>query len=81
MLADRSDITEELVRLESHLAAIAGGLRDPGPVGKRIEFLLQEVHRELNTVGSKAGDRLIGSLVLVAKGEAEKLREQVQNVE
>jgi len=81
MLAERSDITEELVRLESHLAALAGALRDPGPVGKRIEFLLQEVHRELNTVGSKGGDRLIGSLVLVAKAEAEKLREQVQNVE
>ena len=81
VLAERSDITEELVRLDAHLAALAGALREPGPVGKRIEFLLQEVHRELNTVGSKAADRLIGSLVLVAKGEAEKLREQVQNVE
>jgi len=81
VLADRSDITEELVRLESHLAALTAALRDPAPVGKRVEFLLQEIHRELNTVGSKAGDRLIGSLVLVAKGEAEKLREQVQNVE
>ncbi|TMA48938.1 MAG: DUF1732 domain-containing protein [Deltaproteobacteria bacterium] len=52
-----------------------------GPVGKRIEFLLQEVHRELTTTGAKAGDLAIGELVLAAKAEAEKLREQVQNVE
>jgi len=80
-LADRSDITEELVRLESHLGALATGLREAGPVGKRIEFLLQEIHRELNTTGAKAGDLEITDLVLAAKGELEKLREQVQNVE
>jgi uncharacterized protein (TIGR00255 family) len=81
VLADRSDVTEELVRLESHLAALASALRERGPVGKRIEFLLQEIHRELNTTGSKAGDATITDLVLAAKGEVEKLREQVQNVE
>jgi uncharacterized protein (TIGR00255 family) len=81
MLADRSDITEELVRLESHLAALRAALRERGPVGKRIEFLLQEIHRELNTTGAKAGDLTIGKVVLEAKGEVEKLREQVQNVE
>jgi uncharacterized protein (TIGR00255 family) len=81
MLADRTDVTEELVRLEAHLAALAGALRAADPAGKRIEFLLQEIHRELNTTGSKAGDRAITDLVLGAKGELEKLREQVQNVE
>jgi len=81
MLAERGDITEELVRLESHLAALATALGERGPVGKRIDFLVQEVHRELNTTGAKAGDLAITDLVLAAKGELEKLREQVQNVE
>src|SRR5947199_246975 len=80
-LADRSDVTEELVRLEAHLGALATTLRDRGPVGKRIEFLLQEIQRELNTTGAKAGDREITDRVLGAKAEVEKLREQVQNVE
>ena len=81
LLAERSDLTEELVRLESHLAALAAALRTTGPVGKRIEFLLQEVHRELNTTGAKAQDLALGAAVLEARGEVEKLREQVQNVE
>src|SRR5216117_769531 len=81
MLAERSDVTEELVRLEAHLGALATTLRDRGPVGKRIEFLLQEIQRELNTTGAKAGDREITDRVLGAKAEVEKLREQVQNVE
>ena len=81
VLAERSDVTEELVRLEGHLAALAAALGERGSLGKRIEFLLQEIHRELNTTGSKAGDRHIVDLVLAAKGEVEKLREQVQNVE
>jgi uncharacterized protein (TIGR00255 family) len=81
VLAERSDVTEELVRLEGHLGALATALGERGPVGKRVEFLLQEVHRELNTTGAKAGDRRIVDLVLAAKGEVEKLREQVQNVE
>ncbi len=80
-LADRSDVTEELVRLASHLGAVGVALRQARPVGKRVEFLLQEVHRELNTTGAKAGDLTINDLVLTAKGEVEKLREQVQNVE
>ena len=81
VLADRSDVTEEIVRLEGHLAGLAATLRERGPLGKRVDFLLQEIHRELNTTGSKAGDRGITDLVLVAKAEVEKLREQVQNVE
>ena len=80
-LAERSDVTEELVRLEAHLAALAAALAAPGSVGKRIEFLLQEVQRELNTTSAKAGEPHIVDLALVAKGEVERLREQVQNVE
>jgi uncharacterized protein (TIGR00255 family) len=80
-LAERSDVTEELVRLEAHLAALGAALRAPGAVGKRIEFLLQEIQRELNTTGAKAGDPRIVDLALEAKGEVERLREQVQNVE
>jgi uncharacterized protein (TIGR00255 family) len=80
-LAERSDVTEEGVRLEAHLAALAAALAAPGAVGKRIEFLLQEVQRELNTTSAKAGDPRIVDLALVAKGEVERLREQVPNVE
>jgi uncharacterized protein (TIGR00255 family) len=81
MLAQRGDITEELVRLQSHLQALTELLRTHGPVGKRIDFLLQEVQREVNTIGSKADDVMIRHLVVSAKEEVEKLREQVQNIE
>ena len=80
-LAQRGDITEELVRLESHLEALSGHFRSADPVGKRIDFLLQEVQREVNTIGSKADDVEVRHLVVAAKEEVEKLREQVQNVE
>jgi uncharacterized protein (TIGR00255 family) len=80
-LAQKSDITEELVRLHSHLEALAELLRTHAPVGKRIDFLLQEVQREINTIGAKADDVTIRHLVVEAKEEVEKLREQVQNVE
>jgi uncharacterized protein (TIGR00255 family) len=81
LLVERGDVTEELVRLDSHLAALRAALGARGPVGKRIEFLLQEIGREINTTGAKAGDVAVAELVLGAKGELEKLREQVQNVE
>src|SRR5579875_2028464 len=81
LLAERGDFTEELVRLEGHLDGLAAALRAAGPVGKRIDFLLQEIHRELTTAGAKAQDLAIGTLVLEARAEVEKLREQVQNVE
>src|SRR5262249_60476773 len=80
-VADRGDVTEELVRLESHLAALAAALRGNAAAGKRVEFLLQEILRELNTTGAKAADTQTAAWVLEAKGEVEKLREQVQNVE
>jgi len=80
-LVERGDVTEELVRLESHLAALGEALRGSASAGKRIEFLLQEILRELNTTGAKAADAETSGWVLEAKGEVEKLREQVQNVE
>jgi uncharacterized protein (TIGR00255 family) len=80
-LADRGDVTEEVVRLESHLGALATALRSRAAVGKQVEFLLQEILRELNTTGAKAADVQTSAWVLEAKGEVEKLREQVQNVE
>ncbi len=81
VLADRSDVTEELVRLASHLGALRQLLAGAEPAGKQIEFLLQEVHREINTIGSKVNDLRVTRLVVEAKGEGERLREQVQNVE
>jgi uncharacterized protein (TIGR00255 family) len=80
-LAERGDVTEELVRLDSHLGALAAALRDGAAVGKRVEFLLQEILRELNTTGAKVADVQTSEWVLAGKAEVEKLREQVQNVE
>ncbi|MCC6848925.1 MAG: YicC family protein [Deltaproteobacteria bacterium] len=80
-LAERSDVTEELVRLRSHLEELRTLLAAGGAVGKQIEFLLQETHREINTVGSKVNQLEVTRLVVEAKGEVERLREQVQNVE
>jgi len=78
---DRSDISEELARLGSHLQALGDLLGEQAPIGKRFEFLLQETLREVNTIGSKANHLPITKQVLSAKGELEKLREQIQNVE
>jgi uncharacterized protein (TIGR00255 family) len=81
LLADRADITEEVVRLGSHLAGFRRLLDSPEPVGRRLDFLLQEMGREVNTMGSKAQDLGVTGLVLDMKAELEKLREQVQNIE
>jgi uncharacterized protein (TIGR00255 family) len=81
MLADRTDVTEELTRLRSHLAQFNGALKDGGEVSKRLTYLLQEMHREASTMGSKASDTEIIQHVVVLKEETEKLREQVQNLE
>lgn len=80
-LAERADVTEELTRLRSHLAQIAALVAADGPVGRKLEFLLQEVHREVNTMGSKSADLTITRAVLDLKAELEKLREQVANIE
>jgi len=80
-LAERSDVTEEIVRLKSHLGALRELVDGDEGVGKRIDFLLQEVQREVNTVASKSSDLELTHLAVEAKGEVEKIREQVQNVE
>ncbi|MEO8440558.1 MAG: YicC/YloC family endoribonuclease [Spartobacteria bacterium] len=79
--ADRSDVSEELTRLESHLAQFAHHLRKDEPVGRTLEFITQEISRELNTLGAKAGDAEISRLVVSCKSEVEKIREQIQNLE
>jgi uncharacterized protein (TIGR00255 family) len=79
--ADRSDISEELTRLESHLAQFAHHLRKSEPVGRTLEFITQEIFREVNTLGSKANDATISQLVVGLKAELEKIREQIQNLE
>jgi len=81
LFADRADISEELSRLRAHLEALRETLRGGDEAGRKIEFLLQEVQRETNTLGSKASDSRISALVIEMKGEIEKIREQVQNVE
>jgi uncharacterized protein (TIGR00255 family) len=81
LLADRRDLSEELTRLASHLDQFQETLKAPGPVGRKQEFLLQEMLREANTIGSKAADLLITQAVLEIKGALERLREQVQNIE
>ena len=80
-LADRSDISEELARLRSHLDQFRETVENGGEIGKRLDFLLQELNREANTVLSKSTAITIKDAALVIKGEVEKLREQVQNVE
>jgi uncharacterized protein (TIGR00255 family) len=80
-LADRSDISEEIGRLKSHLEQFRETIESEGEVGKRLDFLLQELNREANTVLSKSTDMAIKEAALSIKGEVEKLREQVQNVE
>lgn len=80
-LADRSDVSEEMVRLRSHLTQFREALDAPGETGKMLDFLLQELNREANTTLSKSTDLSIKEAGLGIKGEVEKLREQVQNVE
>ncbi len=79
--ADRSDITEEVVRLRSHLDKAGNMIADGGSVGRSLEFLLQEMHREINTIGAKAKVVVIGDTVVELKSELERVREQVQNIE
>jgi uncharacterized protein (TIGR00255 family) len=81
ILADRTDVSEELVRLASHLSQFEGLCREAGPVGRKLDFLLQELNREINTIGSKAQSTEVAALVVEAKATLEKMREQAQNVE
>jgi len=79
--AERMDCTEECVRLRSHLDQMESMLKAGGPVGRKLNFLTQEMNREANTIGSKAGDVSIAEKVIVLKEEIEIIREQIQNIE
>lgn len=81
ILADKADVTEELVRLESHLTQLDATVLLDEPVGRKLDFLMQELNREVNTIGSKANDAAVTSIVVQMKAELEKMREQVQNIE
>lgn len=81
LFADRCDVSEEMTRLESHLNQFEAICDKSEPVGRTLDFLCQEIFRELNTTGSKANDAELAQLVVTAKTELEKIREQVQNIE
>ena len=81
LLADKTDITEEIVRFSSHVVQLKNTLTDENPIGRKVDFILQEMNREVNTIGSKAMDSNITEFVVQLKCELEKIREQVQNVE
>ncbi len=80
-LADKLDVTEELTRLKSHLSQFQGYLASGGPQGRKLGFLVQEIHRELNTIGAKSAEAAAAQWVVEAKAELEKIREQIQNLE
>jgi uncharacterized protein (TIGR00255 family) len=79
--AERCDYTEEVTRLRSHLAQCERMLKTHGAVGRPLDFLLQEMNREINTIGSKANDAEVALAVVAVKSDLEKLREQIQNLE
>lgn len=81
LYADKCSIDEELVRLHSHLRQLAEILRTDEPIGKKLDFLIQEINREINTIGSKANDLELVNRVVAMKSELEKVREQIQNLE
>lgn len=81
LFADKASIDEEISRLHSHIAQLRSLLADPEPAGRKLDFVVQEMNREFNTIGSKANDGELTKLVLTGKAEIEKIREQVQNIE
>jgi len=81
IMADKSDVTEETVRLDSHIKQFEELLNMEGPVGRKLDFLIQEMNREVNTIGSKSGDSELSRGVVDMKAEIERIREQVQNIE
>ena len=80
-MAERLDVSEELVRLRTHLDHFRGLLDAGVPVGRKLDFVIQEIGREINTIGSKAQDATVATQVIEGKAELEKIREQAQNVE
>ena len=81
LLAERTDVAEELTRLEAHLQAFDRLLSAPEVIGRKSEFLVQEINREVNTIASKSNDAIISQQVIDVKSEIERIREQVQNIE
>ena len=81
LFADRCSIDEEIVRLESHISQLRNILNEGEAVGRKLDFLVQELNREVNTIGSKANDLFITKNVVEMKSELEKIREQIQNIE
>ncbi len=81
ILADRYDVTEEIARFDTHLEHLEQMLRQGGALGRKVDFLLQEINREANTLAAKCAEARVSALVVEAKSELEKLREQVQNIE
>lgn len=81
VFADKADISEEVLRIKSHIAQFRDAMLDEEPVGRKLDFLVQELNREANTIGSKANDSKISSIVVHSKSLIEKLKEQVQNIE
>lgn len=81
LLADKADVSEEVVRLRTHLESFSRRIKEGGPVGRALDFLCQEIHRELNTLGTKCRELGIADRVVDAKGAVERIREQVQNLE
>lgn len=81
LYADKSNITEEIIRLHSHLTQTGNLLQESGPIGRKLDFMVQEMNREINTIGSKANDDVIAAEVIFCKSEIEKIREQAQNLE
>ena len=81
IIAEKSDITEEIVRINSHISQFMEIMKTDGPVGRKLDFIVQEVNREINTIGSKSGDSFISRSVVEIKAEIERIKEQVQNIE
>ena len=81
VFADKADISEELARLDSHFKQFHSMLEEDVPVGRKLDFLVQEINRECNTIGSKSNDTSFAKLVIEAKSAVEKIREQIQNIE
>jgi uncharacterized protein (TIGR00255 family) len=79
--ADKADINEELTRLDSHISQFSHTLELKEPIGRKLDFLLQEMNREVNTIGSKSGHSRISTMVVELKTTLEKMREQAQNIE
>ena len=81
LVADKAAVDEETVRLRSHIAQMRDLLKQSEPAGRKLDFLVQEMNREVNTTGSKSGDLILTDMVVSAKAELEKIREQIQNIE